>query len=129
MFKKSVVVAVFAAAVFAAVPASAGGGCRPGDTLVTVGPHAGQCVHKGPAVSSNGASFTWKKRVTRTRAPADYSTRSVAPSVRPVPVATSDPSVTRTRVEHPFKDVPTGAQFRCNADGAPASPGTGWCHN
>ena len=48
------------------------------------------------------------------------------PSVEPVP--SGSPDVRRLKTEHPFADVPPTQQFRCDAAGRPANPGTGWCH-
>lgn len=38
-----------------------------------------------------------------------------------------EPAPRRFTVEHPFQGAAAVGQYRCDASGRPATPGTGWC--
>ena len=48
------------------------------------------------------------------------------PTVAAVTLTSS--GVKKITTEHPLQDVAANEQFRCDAAGRPANPGTGWCH-
>jgi hypothetical protein len=50
-----------------------------------------------------------------------------APAAYTPPPLESNAHTGNFRVEHPVQGVPMSQQYRCDANGHPANPGTGWC--